>query len=151
MLSARRHPGLKRHPTPGKAENKREEFGGGVPLRSVARREFFRTAESAVRFSRGRSEFVALRNSQNDDRREGRHPVRNGQPSTSNSASKKDLAALPGIGPHEAQSIIDARPFGSKEDLLKKNLIPQETHDRMQRSVTSNDPKKQALPEGPQA
>ncbi len=80
----------------------------------------------------------------------GDTPSANGQPSTSNSASKKDLAALPGIGPHDAQSIIDARPFGSKEDLLKKNLIPQETHDRMQRSVTSNDPKKQALPEGPQ-
>jgi len=25
-----------------------------------------------------------------------------------------------------AQSIIDARPFGSKEDLLKKKLIPQD-------------------------
>ena len=141
MLSARKHPGLKRHPTPGKAENKREGFGCGVPLRSVARREFFRTAESAVRFSRGRSEFVPLRNSQNDDRREGRHPVRIGQPSTSNSASKKDLAALPGIGPHDAQSIIDARPFGSKEDLLKKKLIAQKTHDRMKGRVTSNSPK----------
>jgi DNA uptake protein ComE-like DNA-binding protein len=44
----------------------------------------------------------------------------NGQPVDRNSASKKDLAALPGIGPHYAQSIIVARPFGSKQDLLKK-------------------------------
>jgi DNA uptake protein ComE-like DNA-binding protein len=48
---------------------------------------------------------------------------------------------LPGIGPHDAQSIIDARSFGSKEDLLKKKLIPQKTHDRMKGRVTSNSPK----------
>jgi competence protein ComEA len=57
-------------------------------------------------------------------------PSANGQPVDLNSASKKDLAALPGIGPRYAQSIIDARPFASKEDLLKKRLIPQETYDK---------------------
>jgi competence protein ComEA len=57
-------------------------------------------------------------------------PSANGQPAGLNGASKKDLAALPGIGPRNAQSIIDARPFASKEDLLKKRLIPQETYDK---------------------
>ena len=75
-------------------------------------------------------------------------PSANGQPVDLNSSSKKDLAALPGIGPHYAQSIIDARPFGSKEDLLKKKLIPQETYDKIQSRVTANGPKKQSLPEG---
>ena len=77
-------------------------------------------------------------------------PSNNGQPVDLNSASKKDLAALPGVGPDYAQSIIDARPFGSKRDLLKKKLIPQETYNKIQDRVTANGPKKQSLPEGPQ-
>ena len=77
-------------------------------------------------------------------------PSANGQPVDLNSASKKDLAALPGIGPNRAQSIIDARPFGSKEDLLKKKVIPQSTYEKIQDLVTANGPKKQSLPEGPE-
>ncbi len=77
-------------------------------------------------------------------------PSNNGQPVDLNSASKKDLAALPGIGPDYAQSIIDARPYGSKQDLLKKKIIPQETYTKIQDRVTANGPKKQSLPEGPQ-
>ncbi len=77
-------------------------------------------------------------------------PSENGQPVDLNVASKKDLAALPGIGPDYAQTIIDARPFKSKEDLLRKKLIPQSTYDKIQDRVTANGPKKQSLPEGPQ-
>jgi hypothetical protein len=46
MLSARKHPGLKRHPIPGKEENKDEEFTCGDPVPSVARRDFFFAMES---------------------------------------------------------------------------------------------------------
>jgi competence protein ComEA len=74
-------------------------------------------------------------------------PSENGQPVDLNSASKKDLAALPGIGPDYAQTIIDARPFASKQDLLKKKLIPQETYNKIQDRVTANGPKKQAMPQ----
>jgi len=77
-------------------------------------------------------------------------PSANGQPVDLNSASKKDLAALPGIGPDYAQTIIDARPFSAKEDLLKKKVIPQATYDKIQDRVTAQGPKKQSLPEGPQ-
>ena len=77
-------------------------------------------------------------------------PSANGQPVDLNSASKKDLAALPGIGPDYAQSIIDARPFASKEDLLKKKVIPQETYNKIQNRIAANGPKRQSLPEGPQ-
>jgi DNA uptake protein ComE-like DNA-binding protein len=77
-------------------------------------------------------------------------PSENGQPVDLNSASKKDLAALPGIGSDYAQTIIDARPFNSKEDLLKKKVIPQATYDKIQNRVTANGPKKQSLPEGPE-
>jgi competence protein ComEA len=67
-----------------------------------------------------------------------------------NSASKKDLAALPGVGPDRAQNISDARPFASKEDLLKKKVIPQATYDNIQNRSAANGPKKQSLLEGPQ-
>jgi DNA uptake protein ComE-like DNA-binding protein len=77
-------------------------------------------------------------------------PSENGQPVDLNVASKKDLAALPGVGPDYAQSIIDARPFRSKEDLLRKKIIPQSTYDKIQDRVTANGSKKQSLPEGPQ-
>ena len=76
-------------------------------------------------------------------------PSANGQAVDLNSASKKDLAALPGVGPDYAQTIIDARPFASKEDLLKKKVIPQATYDKIQNRVTAQGPKKQSLPEGP--
>jgi competence protein ComEA len=77
-------------------------------------------------------------------------PSENGQPVDLNSASKKDLAALPGIGPDYAQTIIDGRPYRSKEDLLKKRVIPQATYDKIQNRIIANGPKKQSLPEGPQ-
>jgi DNA uptake protein ComE-like DNA-binding protein len=67
-----------------------------------------------------------------------------------NSASKKDLAALPGVGPDYAQTIIDARPFTAKEDLLKKKVIPQTTYDKIQNRVTAEGPKKQSYPDGKQ-
>jgi competence protein ComEA len=64
-----------------------------------------------------------------------------------NTATKKDLAALPGVGPDYAQTIIDARPFKSKEDLLKKKVIPQDTYDSIQDHVTVTEPKKASSPE----
>jgi competence protein ComEA len=76
-------------------------------------------------------------------------PSENGQPVDLNSASKKDLAALPGVGPDYAQTIIDARPFSSKEDLMRKKVIPQATYEKIQNCVTATGPKKQTLPEGP--
>jgi competence protein ComEA len=71
-----------------------------------------------------------------------------GQPVDLNSATKKELAALPGVGPDYAQTIIDARPFNSKEDLLKKKVIPQATYDKIQDRITAQGPKKNAVPEG---
>lgn len=71
----------------------------------------------------------------------------NGKMVDLNTASKKDLAALPGVGPDYAQTIIDARPFKSKEDLLKKKVIPQSTYDNIQGRVTATEPKRASHPQ----
>ena len=73
-------------------------------------------------------------------------PEAHGQPVDLNSGSKKDLAALPGVGPALAQNIIVARPFNSKEDLLRKKIIPQSTFDQIKDLVTVQGPKKQSVP-----
>ena len=75
-------------------------------------------------------------------------PSAKGQTVDLNSASKKDLAALPGVGPDYAQSIIDARPFNAKEDLLKKKILPQATYEKIQDRLTAQGPKKNAVPAG---
>lgn len=71
-------------------------------------------------------------------------PEANGQPVDLNSGTKKDIAALPGVGPDLAQNIIDARPFKSKEDLLRKKLVPQSTFDQIKDKVSVEGPKKQS-------
>jgi competence protein ComEA len=73
-------------------------------------------------------------------------PEAHGQPVDLNSGTKKDLAALPGVGPDLAQNIILARPFKTKEDLLRKKIVPQSTYDQIKDRVTVQGPKKQSVP-----
>jgi DNA uptake protein ComE-like DNA-binding protein len=59
-----------------------------------------------------------------------------------NSASKEDLAALPGVGPDYAQNIIDGRPYSSKEELLRKKVVPQAVYNDIQNRITASSPAK---------
>lgn len=52
-----------------------------------------------------------------------------------NSATEKELDALPGIGEARAKAIIKGRPYKGKDDLVKKKIIPQSEYDKIKDKI----------------
>ena len=48
-----------------------------------------------------------------------------------NSASKEQLASLPGIGDEFSQKIIAGRPYSKKTDLVTKKILSQSSFDKI--------------------
>lgn len=53
-----------------------------------------------------------------------------------NTATKEELESLPEIGPVKAQAIIDARPFSSKEDVMRVKGIKEGTFNVIKDRIT---------------
>jgi competence protein ComEA len=48
-----------------------------------------------------------------------------------NSATKEQLAQLPGIGPAYSEKIVKGRPYAKKDQLLSKNIVPKATYEKI--------------------
>ncbi len=54
-----------------------------------------------------------------------------------NSATKDDLAALPGMTAADAQKVIDNRPYKMKNDLVKKNIVSADEYAKIKDSIVA--------------
>jgi competence protein ComEA len=57
-----------------------------------------------------------------------------------NTATKAQLDVLPGIGPARADAIIKGRPYRGKDELVKKNVIPESVYDGIKDKIIAHQP-----------
>ncbi len=55
-----------------------------------------------------------------------------------NTATKEELMKLPGIGEAYSTKIIEGRPYKSKDELVRKKIIPQATYDKIKNEIVAH-------------
>jgi len=59
------------------------------------------------------------------------------EPLDLNSATREQLAALPGIGEAYSQKIIEGRPYKAKSDLKSRKVIPDKVYEQISKLVVA--------------
>ena len=59
-----------------------------------------------------------------------------------NSVTKEELMAIPGIDDALAQKIIDGRPYQSRTELTKRNIVPLDLYNKIKGKLTAKPIKK---------
>ena len=54
-----------------------------------------------------------------------------------NSATQKQLEAIPGIGKEHCHHIIMGRPYETTEELVSREILPQETYDKVKTKIVA--------------
>lgn len=67
-----------------------------------------------------------------------------------NSATEKELAALPGIGDAIAKKIVAGRPYAKKDQLVSKKIVTQAVYDKFKDSVIAKQADKPAETKAPE-
>ena len=57
-----------------------------------------------------------------------------------NSATQKQLEAIPGIGKEHCHHIIYGRPYSKKEELVSKEVLPQEVYAKVEHLLIAKAP-----------
>jgi DNA uptake protein ComE-like DNA-binding protein len=64
-----------------------------------------------------------------------------------NSATEAELATLPKIGEARSKAIVKGRPYGGKDDLMKKKIIPKDAYEAIKDLVIAKQAPKAAKSE----
>ena len=54
-----------------------------------------------------------------------------------NSANQYQLKSLPGIGDAQVAKIIAGRPYKTKADLARSNILPEETYEKIKDTIVA--------------
>jgi DNA uptake protein ComE-like DNA-binding protein len=112
------------------AEKTRDEVAKATEQAKPALQEAGREIGAAAHEAAGEAKAAA------QGVREGWNRGKNSQVDV-NGAGETELITLPGIGHHEAQRIIDARPYHDKHEVVSKGAITQSEYDRIRDMITA--------------